>query len=70
MLLIYFLLGIVFIIIGIASIVVPEDMIYMQNFLRFRNFEPTDGYILWTRISGGFMIIAGIAMAIIAFVIF
>lgn len=48
----------------------PEDAIYIANFWRFNNFQPSDAYIRWTRIGGVFFIIVAIALVVESFVLF
>lgn len=45
----------------------PEDAIYLANFWRFRDFEPSDAYIRWTRIGGVFCIIVAIILIVMSF---
>ena len=53
---------------GYLSIRHPEDAIYLANFWRFRDFEPSDAYIRWTRVGGVFYIIVAVAVIVLAFV--
>ncbi len=55
---------------GYLCIRYPEDAIYLANFWRFDNFDPSDDYIRWTRIGGAACIIGAIVLAVLAFVLF
>ena len=48
----------------------PEDAIYLANFWRFDNFEPSDAYIRWTRVAGVLFIIIAIALVVESFLLF
>ena len=52
---------------GVFCIRCPEDAIYLQHFWHFRDYEPTEGYIRWTRVGGGFCIAAAVIVFIFAF---
>ena len=45
----------------------PEDAIYLVNFWRFENFEPSDRYIRRTRVGGVFYIILAIVLVVLSF---
>ena len=45
----------------------PEDAIYLANFWRFDNFEPSDSYIRWTRVAGVAYIIVAIILIVASF---
>lgn len=52
---------------GLFSALHPEDAIYLQNFYRFRDFEPEDYYIRWTRIGGWVCVALAVICIICAF---
>lgn len=57
-----FLLGLVLIILGIANIVVPEEMYMLGKKWQFRgDVEPSDAAILFTRVGGVISILIGIS---------
>ncbi len=49
---------------GIASIVIPEDMIYIREHARFMDFDPTERYIRMERIKGAFLVAFAIVIII------
>ena len=53
---------------GIASIVIPEDMIYMREHAGFRDCEPTEFHILMERIKGIAAVIIAIIIVICLFI--
>ena len=55
---------------GYLCIRSPEDAIYVANFWRFDNFEPSDTYIRWTRVAGVLFIIIAIALIVESFLLF
>lgn len=55
---------------GVLAIRDPETAIYITNFWRFDNAQPSDAFIRWTRVSGFVFIGLAILVAIEAFVVF
>ena len=55
---------------GYLSIRHPEDAIYLVNFWRFENFEPSDAYVRRTRIGGVLFILLAVILVVEAFVAF
>lgn len=49
---------------GIASIVIPEDMIYMREHAGFRDCEPTEFNIRMERIKGVFLVVVAIIIIV------
>ena len=45
-----------------------EDAIYLAEFWRFRNFEPSEHYIRYTRVCGVVSGVLGIGMLIFALI--
>lgn len=52
---------------GYLCIRSPEDAIYLVNFWRFREYEPSDRFIWWTRVGGVFYIILAIVLVVLSF---
>lgn len=52
---------------GYLCITSPEDAIYLTNFRRFDNFEPSDRFIWWTRVGGVVYIILAIVLVVLSF---
>ena len=52
---------------GYLCIRSPEDAIYLTNFRRFDNFEPSDRFIWWTRVGGVVYIILAIVLVVLSF---
>ena len=59
--------GLILIGLGIASIVKPEEMIYLREHLLFRECEPTEFYIFLERIRGVLSIVAALFIIISTF---
>ena len=55
---------------GYLSIRHPEDAIYLVNFWRFENFEPSDAYVRRTRIGGVLFLVIAVILIVEAFVVF
>ena len=55
---------------GYLSIRRPEDAIYLVNFWRFENFEPSDAYVRRTRIGGVLFLVIAVILIVEAFVVF
>lgn len=55
---------------GYLSIRYPEDAIYLANFMRFKDFEPSEAYIRWTRVGGVVYIVLAVCLIVGAFVAF
>ena len=53
---------------GYLSIRHPEDAIYLANFMRFKDFEPSEAYIRWTRVGGVVYIVLAVLVIVGAFV--
>ncbi len=55
-----FLIGLVVIVLGAVSAIVPEIGWHISEGWKFRDAEPSDAALLWTRISGIFCIVVGL----------
>ena len=60
----FWILALILVGLGIASIVKPEEMIYMREHAFFRECEPTQFYIFLERIRGILSIVAAIIIGI------
>lgn len=63
----FWLLALILAGLGVASIVKPEEMIYMREHAFFRECEPTQFYIFLERIRGVLSIVAAIIIVISTF---
>ena len=54
-----FLIGLVVIVLGAVSAIVPEIGWHISEGWKFRDAEPSDAALLWIRISGIFCIAVG-----------
>ncbi len=65
----YFFLGLIIGIVGLVCVLYPEDIIYLQNFWRFRNVDPSEDYVAFFRFSSFAGIVIAIVMMVCAFFI-
>ena len=65
---IYLILGLLLVGWGYFAFRYPEDAIYLAEFWRFRNFEPSEHYIRYTRVCGVGSAVLGIGLVIFALI--